>query len=149
VKILGLEVETAGVWEHIQDRLRARGLELPASELLAPPPVEPRVDPIQHHLEGLTEHGDSTQALPLHTHRTGLGRGVLWAKWVFRKVGQPLINEALGRQRLFNAHVRDAYAELAARVERLSAELEALQAAKAPRRKRAAKPRKRAAEKTG
>jgi hypothetical protein len=74
---------------------------------------------------------------------------VLWAKWLFRKLGQPLINEAFGTQRLFNAHVRDAYAELAARVERLSAEVEALRTAKAPARKHTAKPKKRNAEKTG
>jgi hypothetical protein len=39
------------------------------------------------------------------------------------------INEALGRQRVFNGHVRDSYAQLAAEVIRLRGEVEALRAA--------------------
>jgi hypothetical protein len=126
VKILGQEVEAAGLWERVRTRLSERGVALPSDDEPAPSPVEPRVDPVQHHLEGLERHSDPTRGLPLHTHRTGIGRAVLWSKWLFRKGCQPLINELLGRQRLFNAHARDAYAELAARVERLTAEVEEL-----------------------
>lgn len=145
MKILGREVEAAGLFEKVTEELRARGI-VPPSELdhgpVGNPPIEPRVDPIRHHLEGLEQNSDPTQGLPLHTHRTGAGRAVLWAKWLFRRVGQPLINEALGRQRLFNAHARDAYAELAARVERLAADVEALQEKKATKATPKAAPRK-------
>jgi hypothetical protein len=126
VKILGKEVAAACLWDRVRTRLEERGLPVPPNDDVPEPRVEPRVDPVQHHLEGMERHNDPTRGLPLHTHRTGLGRAVLWSKWLFRKTCQPLINELLGRQRLFNAHARDAYAELAARVERLTDELEAL-----------------------
>ena len=145
MKILGKEVEASAVLERIEERLRAVGIDLSSwndDDVPLPPPVEPRVDPVAHHLEGLEKNSDPTQGLPLQTHRTGAGRAVLMAKWLFRKTCQPLINEALGRQRLFNAHARDAYAELAARVERLSADLDQHQRTKpAAKKKKAATPR--------
>lgn len=138
MKLLGVEVEAAGVWRKVEERLRARGIDLSTpDEANGEVRVEPRIDPVQHHLEGLEQNGDPTRGLPLYTHRTGLGRAVVAAKWLFRKTCQPLINEALGRQRLFNGHVRDAYSELAARVERLAAEVEGLHQDKAkPAKKR-------------
>jgi hypothetical protein len=127
VKILGREVEAAGLLDQVRQRLEARGEAfLDSMEQDLAEPIEPRVDPVQHHLEGLERHSDPTQGLPLHTHRTGLGRAVLLSKWLFRKTCQPLIHELLGRQRLFNAHTRDAYAELAARVEQLTHEVESM-----------------------
>jgi hypothetical protein len=62
---------------------------------------------------------------------------VVLAKWIFRRTCQPLINEALGRQRLFNGHVRDISAQLAAEVIRLRARVEALEAEKAARERTA------------
>ena len=53
------------------------------------------------------------------------------AKWLFRRSCQLFINEALGRQRLFNSQVRDLTAQLAAEVIRLRARVEALEAEKA------------------
>ncbi len=50
------------------------------------------------------------------------------AKWAFRKTCQVFINEALSRQRVFNGHVRDSYAQLSAEVLRLRREVEALKA---------------------
>jgi hypothetical protein len=112
---------------RIEERLRARGLgpEAPA-EAEAPGPAA-RVDPLSFALRALEAHADSTRPLPLETHRSGVGRAVLVAKWAFRKSCQVFINETLGRQRLFNAHVRDSYAQLAAEVVRLKAEVERLQ----------------------
>jgi hypothetical protein len=65
---------------------------------------------------------------------------VLVAKWAFRKTCQVFINEALGRQRVFNGHVRDSYAQLSAEVIRLRAEVETLRAAQAAAPSRATPP---------
>jgi hypothetical protein len=43
-----------------------------------------------------------------------------------------LINETLSRQRVFNGHVRDSYAQLSAEVLRLRREVEELRAAQTP-----------------
>lgn len=94
---------------------------------------EARVDPLAFHLSGLEEHADATRPLPRHTHRAGLGRLVLVAKWGFRKTCQVFVNEILGRQRLFNGHVRDAYGLLSADLLRLQEEVEALKGARKPR----------------
>ena len=40
------------------------------------------------------------------------------------------INEALARQRVFNGHVRDSYAQLSAEVMKLRSEVDALRPAK-------------------
>ncbi len=93
--------------------------------------VEPRVDPLSFNLRAMEEHADPTQPLPLHTHRGGAGQLVLVAKWAFRKTCQVLINETLGRQRVFNGHVRESYAQLSAEVLRLRRELEELKAQQA------------------
>jgi hypothetical protein len=93
--------------------------------------VEPRVDPLSFYLQALEENADATRSLPLHTHRGGAGQLVLVAKWAFRKTCQVFINETLGRQRVFNGHVRDSYAQLSAEVIRLRGEVEALRAAQA------------------
>jgi hypothetical protein len=72
--------------------------------------------------------------MPLHTHRGGAGRAVLLAKWVFRTTCQVFINEALARQRVFNGHVRDSYAQLSAEVLLLRAEVDKLHTASPKRR---------------
>ncbi|MFN0061424.1 MAG: hypothetical protein ACKVPX_02740 [Myxococcaceae bacterium] len=125
MRLLGREVESRKVLERIAEKLRARGESPPAfdDDALISAPVEPRVDPLQYHLQGLSENADPTEGLPLHTHREGLGRSVLWFKRMFRWLGKPFIHDMLGRQRLFNAHARDAYSELAAQVARLEEEV--------------------------
>ena len=53
-----------------------------------------------------------------------------WLPWrAFRLACQSLIDEVLERQRLFNARVREADAQLAAEVLQLRARVEALEAA--------------------
>ncbi len=130
MKLLGRDIPARELIARIEERLRTRGL--PTSEPAdgAPEGVEPRVDPLSFNLQVLEEHADPTKPLPLHTHRGGAGQLVLLAKWAFRKTCQVLINETLGRQRVFNGHVRDSYAQLAAEVLRLRREVEELKHAK-------------------
>lgn len=128
MKLLGRDIPARELISRIEERLRTRGL--PTSEPREVPPegVEPRVEPLTFNLHALEENADATRALPLHTHRGGAGQLVLVAKWAFRKSCQVFINEALGRQRVFNGHVRDSYAQLSAEVIRLRREVEELRA---------------------
>ncbi|WP_244225021.1 hypothetical protein [Corallococcus sicarius] len=128
MKLLGRDIPTGALVARIEERLRARGL--PTSEPAEVPEdgVEPRVDPLTFSLHALEENADTTRALPLHTHRAGAGQVVLLAKWAFRKSCQVLINETLGRQRVFNGLVRDSYAQLSAEVLRLRREVDTLRA---------------------
>lgn len=142
MKLLGKDIDGERLLEGIGERLRARGLVPPEPSTPSEAGVEPRVDPLSFNLAALEEHADSTRGLPLQTHRGGAGRAVLLAKWAFRKTCQVFINEALARQRLFNGHVRDSYAQLSAEVLRLRKELEALKTATpAPPTRRPAKRR--------
>ncbi|MBZ4416750.1 hypothetical protein [Myxococcus sp. RHSTA-1-4] len=128
MKLLGRDIPARELISRIEERLRLRGL--PTSEPVEVPAegVEPRVEPLTFNLHALEENADATRALPLHTHRGGAGQLVLVAKWAFRKSCQVFINEALGRQRVFNGHVRDSYAQLSAEVIRLRREVEELRA---------------------
>ncbi|MFP2905021.1 hypothetical protein ACLESD_08200 [Pyxidicoccus sp. 3LFB2] len=128
MKLLGRDIPARELISRIEERLRTRGL--PTSEPVEVPAggVEPRVEPLTFNLHALEENADATRALPLHTHRGGAGQLVLVAKWAFRKSCQVFINEALGRQRVFNGHVRDSYAQLSAEVIRLRREVEELKA---------------------
>ena len=131
MKLMGRDIPARELIARIEERLRTRGL--PTSEEVEVPGqgVEPRVDPLSFNLQALEENADATRPLPLHTHRGGTGQLVLVAKWAFRKTCQVFINEALARQRVFNGHVRDSYAQLSAEVMRLRGEVEALRAAQA------------------
>ena len=127
MKLLGRDIDTSRLLQRLEDRLKARGLEDPP----VPPAVtdvESRVDPLSFSLRALDENADPTVGLPLETHRGGVGRGILLAKWAFRKTCQVFINEALGRQRVFNAISRDAYAQVSADVLRLKREVALLEA---------------------
>jgi hypothetical protein len=132
MKLLGRDIPARELVARIEERLRLRGL--PTSEAAEIPGegVEPRVDPLSFNLHALEEHSDPTRPLPLHTHRGGVGQLVVVAKWAFRKTCQVLINETLARQRTFNGHVRDSYAQLSAEVLRLRREVEELKATKSP-----------------
>lgn len=131
MKLLGKDITPSKVMAFVGERLQARGLSVDDDENVDELGVEPRVDPLTFNLRALEENADATQGLPLETHREGLsGRAVVLAKRVFRIAGQIFINEALGRQRVFNGHVTDSYAQLSAEVMRLRqrvAELEKLE----------------------
>lgn len=145
MKLLGKDIPARALVQRIEDRLRTKGLiaEPDRSQEVVEEGVEARVDPHLFNLSALEAHADPTRPLPLHTHRGGLGQWVLAAKWVYRKSCQVLINETLGRQRLFNGHVLDAYAQLAAELERVKEEVRTLKGKKsAPKKVRAVrKPR--------
>jgi hypothetical protein len=145
MKLLGRDFSADAVLAAVQARLAARGLS-DLGQPSAPRGVEPRVDPLTFNLAALDEHADATRGLPIESHRDGLsGQLVVFAKRAFRRGGQVLINEALGRQRVFNGHVRDSYAQLSAELLRLKdriAELEA-ELARERREKDAAPTRKR------
>ena len=140
MKLLGRDIPIRPLIDRIEDRLKGRGLSVERSGPITFAGVEPRVDPLSFNLTALEEHADPTRALPLETHRGGLGRAVLAAKWAFRKSCQVLINETLGRQRIFNGHVVDAYAQLSAELLRLRREVDALQPKPAARGKRRSAP---------
>ncbi|MBS1149275.1 MAG: hypothetical protein H6Q89_973 [Myxococcaceae bacterium] len=135
MKLLGKDISASQLLQQISQRLAARGLEAPDEGPIRMDGAEPRVDPLAFNLDALAEHSDPTRALPLETHRGGVtGRAVVLAKWAFRKSCQIFINEALGRQQVFNGHVRDSYAQLSAEVKRLRSRVEELEApAPAPR----------------
>lgn len=127
MKLLGKDISPAKVMALVTERLAARGLTTQDTEFHEAG-VEPRVEPLSFNLHALEENADATRGLPLETHRDGLGgRAVVMAKRVFRQVGQIFINEALGRQTVFNGHVRDSYAQLSAEVVRLRARIAELE----------------------
>lgn len=129
MRLLGKDISGEKLVRKLEARLRARGLlEKQPVDARVDDGIEPRVDPYTFNLAGLERHADPTVPLPLHTHRTGAGRLVLVAKWAFRKAAKVFINETLARQRLFNGHVRDAYAQLSAEVVNLRAEVDRLKA---------------------
>lgn len=136
MKLLGRDIDANALLDRVEQRLRARSLAPDAGGSRAATGVEPRIDPLSFNLTELEEHADPTRPLPLHTHRGGIpGRALLLAKWTFRATCQLFINEALARQRLFNGHVRDSYAQLSAEVLKLQQEMEAMGGEKPPKRK--------------
>ncbi|MFT3714182.1 MAG: hypothetical protein QM817_41495 [Archangium sp.] len=134
MKLMGKDITPAKVMAFVEERLAARGLNFGAQHSdVTVDGVEARVDPMSFNLQALEENADATRGLPMETHRDGLGgRAVLLAKRVFRTAGQIFINEALGRQRVFNGHVRDSYAQLSAEVMRLRARVAELEREPAP-----------------
>ena len=131
MKLLGRDIPARELITRIEERLRLRGMPTSEEAEIPEEGVEPRVDPLSFNLQSLEEHADPAQPLPLHTHRGGVGQLVVVAKWAFRKTCQVLINETLARQRVFNGHVRDSYAQLSAEVLRLRREVEELKKAAA------------------
>jgi hypothetical protein len=136
MNLLGRDVPVRALLERIEERLQLRGLREEPPEPIRLDGPEPRVDPLTFNLGALEEHADPTRPLPLHTHRGGAGQLVLLAKWTFRKACQVFINEALARQRVFNGHVRDSYAQLSAEVMRLRKEVDQLKRAPAAPKRR-------------
>ncbi|MFO0599549.1 MAG: hypothetical protein U0228_29860 [Myxococcaceae bacterium] len=151
MKLMGRDITSDKLMAWVGERLAARGLTSTPSAGVTLEGVEARVDPLSFNVQALDENADATRGLPIETHRDGLsGRVVTIAKRVFRRAGQVFINEALGRQTVFNGHVRDSYAQLSAEVMRLRArvaELEAQQSAPVPAPKPVAAPKPIAAPK--
>jgi hypothetical protein len=137
MRLLGKDIPTAALMERIQDRLRLRGLELEPSGPIRLDSVEARVDPLAFNIAALEEHADPTRPM-------GGGRGRVVLRWAFHKAFHFFVDETLARQRVFNGHVRDAYAQLSAEVVSLRKELNGLKAPppeKAPRPPRSGAPK--------
>jgi len=128
MKLLGRDIDARELLRVARERLEARGIREDARAVEEEP--EPLLEPLSFLVRSLESNEDPTVGLPILSHRTGLGRSVVAAKWLFRRTCQVFINEALGRQRLFNAQVRDLSAQLAAEVIQLRARVEALEAEK-------------------
>jgi hypothetical protein len=129
MKLIGRDIDGRALLQKARARLRARGIDDRdiTMEEVGPEPV---VEPLSFLVQSLEENEDPTMGLPIRTHRTGLGQAVPLVKWVFRHTCQVLINEALGRQHVFNAQVRDMTAQLAAEVIQLRERLAALESAR-------------------
>jgi hypothetical protein len=124
MKLLGRDISGEALLARIEERLRSRGLQDAAPLREGMGRASTRVDPLTFNLAALEEHADAARPLP--TESTGTLAAT--ARWVFRKSCQLLIDEAFGRQRVFNGHVRDSYAQLSAEVMRLRSQVEALSA---------------------
>ena len=123
MKLIGKDFDAASLIAKVRDRLGASatpGHENGSSEDEAP---DAAPDPERFYVDALDRHADCREGTPLETHRTGVGRAVLAAKWAFRKGGKPFINELLERQRIFNGYVRDSIGLLFAEVRALREEL--------------------------
>ncbi len=128
MKLLGKDISAEKIISYVGERLAERGLLSSLAEVVSSVPVEPPIDAHQFNLHALAEHADSTRALPIETHRGGpAGEAVVKAKQLFRRFGQVFINEALARQTVFNGHVRDSYAQLAAEVVQLRGQVQQLE----------------------
>jgi hypothetical protein len=86
------------------------------------------VEPFAALLRSLSEDTDTAQGLPPQSHRA-LGRAVVAAKRGFRLAFQPLINEALARQKQFNRRLLDVLSILHAENQRLTERVKELEAA--------------------
>jgi hypothetical protein len=83
-------------------------------------------------VQSLEQNEDPTLPLPW-TSPVRASAGVAMARRLFRRTARVFIDEALGRQRVFNGRVRDLTAQLAAEVLRLRARVEALESARTKR----------------
>jgi hypothetical protein len=109
----------------------------------AEPPAEQRptvTDLFGELLRSLAANADTTQGFPPQSHRS-FGSALVAAKKGFRFAFQPLINEALSRQKIFNHRLLDALAALRAEQQALEARLAALEKGTPPS-KRATRPRR-------
>jgi hypothetical protein len=132
MRLLGKDISPEKVMAYVGERLASRGLLVTAKDTALARDVEAPVDAFRFNLDALIEHADPTKPLPAETHRGGLsGFAVIATKSVFRRVGQIFINETLSRQRVFNGHVRDSYAQLSAELVRLRRQVRELEGERA------------------
>ncbi|HVP62239.1 MAG TPA: hypothetical protein VMT11_16895 [Myxococcaceae bacterium] len=129
MKLLGRDIDARSLLQAARERLEARGIREDAMAVDNEP--EPVLEPLSFLVRALEENEDPT--LPVSASERGAPVSVV--RRVFRLASQALIDEVLERQRLFNARVREADAQLAAEVLQLRARVEALEsaAAKQPR----------------
>jgi len=138
MKLLGRDINARSLLQAARERLEARGIREEAMVVDTEP--EPVLEPLSFLVRALEENEDPTLPVPASER----GEQVSVVRRAFRLACQSLIDEVLERQRLFNARVREADAQLAAEVLQLRARVEALESARrkqargalpAPRRK--------------
>ena len=132
MKLIGRDIDPRELLRAARARLEARGLRDRGGQR-TPDGPEPAVEPLSFGVQSLEQNEDPTVPLPLEPSEPGFGRGVAVARRIFRRTAQVFIDEALGRQRVFNGRVRDLSAQLAAEVLRLRARVEALESARSKR----------------
>jgi lipopolysaccharide transport system permease protein len=123
MKLLGRDIDARSLLQAARERLAARGIREDALAVDEEP--EPVLEPLSFLVRALEENEDPTRPVPANER----GAQVSVVRQLFRFVCQSLIDELLERQRLFNARVREADAQLAAEVLQLRARVEALEAA--------------------
>lgn len=124
----GSDVDLDSLSSEIELRAGAASdvpLEAVAEE---PPRLATPVDSFAVLLRSLSEDADTSQGFPPQSHRA-LGGAVVAAKRGFRLAFQPLINEALSRQKLFNRRLLDILSVLHVENQRLSERVKELEAA--------------------
>ena len=92
------------------------------------PQITGPIDSFAVLLRSLSEDADTAQGFPPQSHRAP-GGAVVAAKRGFRLAFQPLINEALSRQKLFNRRLLDILSVLHVENQRLSGRVKELEAA--------------------
>jgi hypothetical protein len=133
MKLLGRDIDAGALLRAARERLEARGIRDEALPVETEP--EPVLEPLSFLVRALEEDEDPT--LPVPAAERGAPASLL--RRMFRLACQSLIDEALERQRRFNARVREADAQLSAELIQLRVRLEALEAAQR-KGKRAALP---------
>jgi hypothetical protein len=123
MKLLGRDIDGRSLLHAARQRLEARGIREDATVVDTEP--EPVLEPLSFLVRALEETEDPTLPVPASER----GAQVSVVRRAFRLACQSLIDEVLERQRLFNARVREADAQLAAEVLQLRARVEALEAA--------------------
>ena len=122
MKLLGRDIDAGALLRAARERLEARGIRDEASSVETEP--EPVLEPLSFLVRALEEDEDPTVPVPAAER----GAPTSLVRRVFRLACQSLIDEALERQRRFNARVREADAQLSAELIQLRARLEALEA---------------------
>ncbi len=125
MKLLGRDIDARSLLQAARERLEARGIREDAMVMDTEP--EPVLEPLSFLVRALEENEDPTLPVPASER----GEQVSVVRRAFRLACQSLIDEVLERQRLFNARVREADAQLAAEVLQLRARVEALESAAA------------------
>jgi hypothetical protein len=134
MKLLGRDIDAGALLRAARERLEARGIRDEALPVETEP--EPVLEPLSFLVRALEDDEDPT--VPIPAAERGAPASLL--RRVFRLACQSLIDEALERQRRFNARVREADAQLSAELIQLRARLEALEAAQRKGKRAAALP---------
>jgi hypothetical protein len=133
MNILGREVTRDKLVRRVRQELEDRGLIRSVMEIsvraAAQAVAQRPAGPLAVALEGLGHHADPT--VPLGDTVQPEGPLAQWVDRLARRAVRALAPELLGRQRAFNAQLRDACTLLGAELVRLRAEVDSLRAAQA------------------